>query len=153
MENKKLTHLDNDGNANMVDVGQKAITARSASASGHISLSENTIELILENRIKKGSVLTVAKIAGIMAAKKTSDIIPLCHPLLLNVADVNLTIEENGVKAVSYVSCNGNTGVEMEALNAVSSSLLTIYDMCKAVDKEMVISGIKLLSKEKKEIL
>ena len=137
----------------MVDVGQKAITARSASASGHISLSENTIELILENRIKKGSVLTVAKIAGIMAAKKTSDIIPLCHPLLLNVADVNLTIEENGVKAVSYVSCNGNTGVEMEALNAVSSSLLTIYDMCKAVDKEMVISGIKLLSKEKKEIL
>ena len=153
MENKKLTHLDNDGNANMVDVGQKAITARSASASGHISLSENTIELILENRIKKGSVLTVAKIAGIMAAKKTSDIIPLCHPLLLNVADVNLTIEENGVKAVSYVSCNGNTGVEMEALNAVSSSLLTIYDMCKAVDKEMVISGIKLLSKDKKEIL
>ena len=153
MENKKLTHLDNDGNANMVDVGQKAITARSASASGHISLSENTIELILENRIKKGSVLTVAKIAGIMAAKKTSDIIPLCHPLLLNVADVNLTIEENGIKAVSYVSCNGNTGVEMEALNAVSSSLLTIYDMCKAVDKEMVISGIKLLSKEKKEIL
>lgn len=153
MENKKLTHLDNDGNANMVDVGQKAITARSASASGHISLSENTIELILENRIKKGSVLTVAKIAGIMAAKKTSDIIPLCHPLLLNVADVNLTIEENGIKAVSYVSCNGNTGVEMEALNAVSSSLLTIYDMCKAVDKEMVISGIKLLSKEKKEII
>lgn len=153
MENKKLTHLDNDGNANMVDVGQKAITARSASASGHISLSENTIELILENRIKKGSVLTVAKIAGIMAAKKTSDIIPLCHPLLLNVADVNLTIEENGVKAVSYVSCNGNTGVEMEALNAVSSSLLTIYDMCKAVDKEMEISGIKLLSKEKKEII
>lgn len=153
MENKKLTHLDNDGNANMVDVGQKAITARSASASGHISLSENTIELILENRIKKGSVLTVAKIAGIMAAKKTSDIIPLCHPLLLNVADVNLTIEENGIKAVSYVSCNGNTGVEMEALNAVSSSLLTIYDMCKAVDKEMEISGIKLLSKEKKEIL
>jgi cyclic pyranopterin phosphate synthase len=153
MENKKLTHLDNDGNANMVDVGQKAITARIASASGHISLSKNTIELILENRIKKGSVLTVAKIAGIMAAKKTSDIIPLCHPLLLNVADVNLTIEENGVKVVSHVSCNGNTGVEMEALNAVSTSLLTIYDMCKAVDKEMVISGIKLLSKEKKEIL
>lgn len=153
MENKKLTHLDNDGNANMVDVGQKAITARSASASGHISLSKKTIDLILENRIKKGSVLTVAKIAGIMAAKKTSDIIPLCHPLLLNVADVNLTIEESGVKAVSYVSCNGNTGVEMEALNAVSSSLLTIYDMCKAVDKEMEISGIKLLSKEKKEIL
>lgn len=152
MENNTLTHLNEKGEVNMVDVGNKGISARMASASGFISLEAETISLILENKIKKGSVLSIAKIAGVMAAKKTSELIPLCHPLLLDYIDVEMTTEDNGIKAVSTVSCKGNTGVEMEALNAVSASLLTIYDMCKAVDKKMVISNIQLLSKEKKEL-
>jgi cyclic pyranopterin phosphate synthase len=144
-----FTHLDNQGEVKMVDVGEKPLSHRKAVAKGRISLTTSTIEQIKEDKIKKGSVLTVAKIAGIMAAKRASETIPLCHPLNLNVANVELIFLVDGVEATGYVSCNGNTGVEMEALCAVSASLLTIYDMCKAVDKSMVISDIRLISKEK----
>jgi cyclic pyranopterin phosphate synthase len=145
----QLTHTDSKGDAVMVDVGKKHIQTRIATASGDIILSKETTALILSDEIKKGSVLTISKIAAIMAAKKTSDIIPLCHPLILNVVNIELTVTETGINARSYVSCNGVTGVEMEALSAVSVALLTIYDMCKAVDKNMSISNIKLISKEK----
>ena len=144
-----FTHLDNKGEVKMVDVGEKPLSQRKAVAKGRISLTSTTIEEIKNDKIKKGSVLTVAKVAGIMAAKRTSETIPLCHPLNLNVADVELIFLQDGIEATGYVSCNGNTGVEMEALCAVSASLLTIYDMCKAVDKSMVISDIRLISKEK----
>ncbi|PKP42990.1 MAG: cyclic pyranopterin monophosphate synthase MoaC [Bacteroidetes bacterium HGW-Bacteroidetes-10] len=150
--NKSFSHTDEKGRANMVDVGEKPVSKRVARAAGHISLSEETVELIRENGLKKGDLLSVAQIAGIMAAKKTSDLIPLCHQLLLNKADVKLTLFPGGISAESYVSCNGNTGVEMEALTAVSVALLTVYDMCKAVDKKMVISKIELLEKTKSRI-
>lgn len=147
-----FTHLDNKGEVKMVDVGEKPLSQRKAIAKGRITLAPATIEQIKEDNIKKGSVLTVAKVAGIMAAKRTSEIIPLCHPINLNVADVELVFLPDGVEATGFASCNGNTGVEMEALCAVSASLLTIYDMCKAIDKNMTISDIRLISKEK-EIL
>ncbi len=146
---KELTHTDKKGDVVMVDVGGKPILSRRALARGEILLDKKTIDLISSDGLKKGSVLTISKIAGIMAAKKTSDIIPLCHPLSLNVVNVELTVTDRGVISESYVSCNGVTGVEMEALNAVCASLLTIYDMCKAVDKNMILSDIKLISKEK----
>lgn len=145
----KFSHTDENGKANMVDVGDKPLSKRVAKASGHISLSQETIVLIKENGLKKGDLLSVAQIAGIMAAKKTYELIPLCHQLLLNKADVRLTIEKDGIRAESYVSCTGNTGVEMEALTAVSVALLTVYDMCKAVDKKMIIGGIELIEKTK----
>lgn len=145
----KFSHTDEKGRANMVDVGDKPVSKRVAKASGHIALSQETIGLIKENGLKKGDLLSVAQIAGIMAAKKTYELIPLCHQLLLNKADVRLTIVEDGIRAESYVSCTGNTGVEMEALTAVSVALLTVYDMCKAVDKKMVIGGIELTEKTK----
>ncbi|MDO9680081.1 MAG: cyclic pyranopterin monophosphate synthase MoaC [Bacteroidales bacterium] len=147
-----LSHLSKDGNVNMVDVSGKPLSSRTARATGWISLNGETLRLIEENGIKKGSVLTTAQIAGIMAAKRTWDVIPLCHSLILNKADVNLTIETIGIKAESYISCIGNTGVEMEALHAVSVALLTVYDMCKAVDKNMVISEIRLEEKTKETI-
>jgi len=145
----KFSHTDEKGKANMVDVGDKPLSKRVAKASGHISLNQETIGLIKENGLKKGDLLTVAQIAGIMAAKRTSELIPLCHQLLLNKADVRLTIVEDGIHAQSYVSCTGNTGVEMESLTAVSVALLTVYDMCKAVDKKMVIGKIELIEKTK----
>lgn len=145
----KFSHTDENGKANMVDVGDKPLSKRVAKASGHISLSQETIVLIKENGLKKGDLLSVAQIAGIMAAKKTYELIPLCHQLLLNKADVRLTIAKDGIRAESYVSCTGNTGVEMEALTAVSVALLTVYDMCKAVDKKMIIGGIELIEKTK----
>lgn len=145
----KFSHTDENGKANMVDVGDKPLSKRVAKASGHISLSQETIVLIKENGLKKGDILSVAQIAGIMAAKKTYELIPLCHQLLLNKADVRLTIAKDGIRAESYVSCTGNTGVEMEALTAVSVALLTVYDMCKAVDKKMIIGGIELIEKTK----
>ncbi|MBP9978283.1 MAG: cyclic pyranopterin monophosphate synthase MoaC [Bacteroidales bacterium] len=147
-----LTHTDEKGRANMVDVGAKPVSARKATASGRILLSPETIALIRENGLKKGDLLTVAQIAGIMAAKKTPELIPLCHQLNLNKADVKITVQDDGVTAEGSASCNGNTGVEMEALTAVSVALLTIYDMCKAVDKSMIITNIELLSKSKEEI-
>ena len=147
-----LTHTDETGRANMVDVGDKPVSARRATATGRILLSPETVELIRENGLKKGDVISVAQIAGIMAAKKTYELIPLCHQLNLNKADVKITVQDDGVTAEGFASCNGNTGVEMEALTAVSVALLTVYDMCKAVDKNMIITNIELLSKSKEEI-
>jgi len=145
----KLSHTDSSGKANMVDVGNKPQQTRIAKASGKIFLQKETLKLIKENEIKKGDVLTLAEVAGIQAAKQNAQLIPLCHPLLLTKVEVKCTLENDGVKAESMVKCIGQTGVEMEALTAVSIALLTVYDMCKAADKGMIISDIKLLSKEK----
>ncbi|NEW81824.1 MAG: cyclic pyranopterin monophosphate synthase MoaC [Mariniphaga sp.] len=148
----KLTHTDSQGNARMVDVGNKEIQLRVAKASGHIRLSEDTLKLISQNLLIKGDVLTVAEIAGIQAAKRTSELIPLCHNIVLNKVLVKATPDDSGVTINSEVRCTGITGVEMEALTAVSVGLLTIYDMCKAVDKKMVIGEIQLLEKTKTNI-
>lgn len=145
----QFSHIDKTGKANMVDVGSKPEQTRVAKASGFIQLQPETLKLIHENQIKKGDVLTVAEIAGIQAAKKTPSLIPLCHNLLLTKVEVKSTVKDTGVYIESTVKCTGQTGVEMEALTAVSMALLTIYDMCKAVDKQMVISDIKLDFKEK----
>jgi cyclic pyranopterin phosphate synthase len=134
----------------MVDVGDKENQLRIAKASGHISLAPETIRLIKENLLKKGDVLTVAQLAGISSAKKTSELIPLCHNIVLDNVKVDSFVDKTGVKVVSEVRCSGKTGVEMEALTAVSVSLLTIYDMCKAVDKNMTINNISLTEKTKK---
>jgi len=149
---KKLSHVDNKGKANMVDVGNKPEQLRIAKASGFIKLTTETVSLIKQNEIKKGDVLTVAEIAGIQAAKKTSELIPLCHPLQLTKIDVKATLENTGVKVITEVKCIGQTGVEMEALTAVSIALLTVYDMCKAVDKKMEMGKIKLEEKTKSDI-
>ena len=148
----QFSHLNNEGKANMVDVGGKPEQQRLAKASGFIQLQPETIALIKENLITKGDVLTVAEIAGIQAAKETSRLIPLCHPLLLTKVEVKSTIKNDGILMESLVKCTGQTGVEMEALTAVSVALLTVYDMCKAVDKQMVLSEIKLDLKEKTNI-
>jgi cyclic pyranopterin monophosphate synthase len=145
----KLSHTDSQGKANMVDVGHKESQLRIARAEGWIRLGEETLRLIAENTMKKGDVLTVAQIAGIQAAKQTAALIPLCHTLLLTKVDVNLEVIEGGVKATSAVHCIGQTGVEMEALTAVSVALLTVYDMCKAVDKQMILENIRLIEKRK----
>lgn len=133
----------------MVDVTAKPDLVRTATASGNIQLSAEVLKLIRENQVKKGDVITVAEIAGIQAAKQTYSLIPLCHPLLLTKVEVTCTVTETGVRAESLVRCTGQTGVEMEALTAVSMALLTIYDMCKAIDKNMTISDIRLISKTK----
>lgn len=145
----QLSHLNNDGKANMVDVGGKPEQTRVAKASGFIHLQPETLSLINENLIKKGDVLTIAEIAGIQAAKETSRLIPLCHTLLLNQVEVKSTVKIDGILMESTVKCTGKTGVEMEALTAVSVALLTVYDMCKAVDKQMKITSIQLDFKEK----
>ena len=150
---KQLSHLNKEGKANMVDVGDKPDQLRIAKASGLIRLQPGTLKLINENLIKKGDVLTIAEIAGIQAAKETSRLIPLCHTLMLTKVDVKTVVKENGVLVESTVKCNGQTGVEMEALTAVNVALLTIYDMCKAVDKQMIMSEIKLDFKEKTDML
>lgn len=147
---KKLTHTDNHGKAVMVDIGEKIIQARIARASGHMKLAPETIRLIEENQLKKGDVLTVAQVAGINAAKQTSSLIPLCHNISIESVSVSLAIDKTGVKAVSEVNCTGKTGVEMEALISVSIALLTVYDMCKAVDKNMRIDYTELIEKIKK---
>jgi cyclic pyranopterin phosphate synthase len=147
---KKLTHTDNHGKAVMVNVAGKEIQYRTAKASGSIVLAEETIRLIKENQIKKGDVLTVAQIAGINAAKHTAELIPLCHNIGLDNVSLGFSVAEPGILAESEVNCTGRTGAEMEALTAVSVALLTIYDMCKAVDKKMIISEIKLIEKSKK---
>lgn len=148
----KFSHTDAKGKAKMVDVGDKPLQNREAHATGFIRLNEETIRLIRENEIKKGDVLTVAQIAGIQAAKKTSELIPLCHPLFISGIDVIALIEDKGVRVKSVVRCTGQTGAEMEALTAVNIALLTVYDMCKAVDKNMIMEEIKLLKKEKSDI-
>jgi cyclic pyranopterin phosphate synthase len=148
----QFSHLNNEGKAKMVDVGGKPQQLRMAKASGFIHLQTETIQLIKENLIKKGDVLTVAEIAGIQAAKETSRLIPLCHPLMLTKVEVKSTVKNDGILIESLVKCTGQTGVEMEALTAVSVALLTVYDMCKAVDKQMIMGEIKLDLKEKKNI-
>jgi len=148
----EFSHIDNKGKANMVDVGDKSNQLRQAKASGFIKLNTATIRLIKENQMKKGDVLTVCEIAGIQAAKQTPSLIPLCHTLIITKVDIKATIMENGVKVDSQVKCVGQTGVEMEALTAVSIALLTVYDMCKAVDKSMVIEDVKLIEKTKQDL-
>ena len=145
----KLTHFNADGNAHMVDVGDKDITRRTAVADGYINMQTNTLKLICDGGHKKGDVLGIARVAGIMAAKKTADLIPLCHPLPLTHLDVVLEPEvaNNRVYCKVTAQTDGKTGVEMEALTAVQLALLTIYDMCKAVDRGMCISDVQLLSK------
>ncbi len=149
MTNKKLTHLDSDGNAHMVDVGEKPITHRMAKARGQVVLLPSTVEMINKGLMKKGDVLTVAKIAGIQAAKKTSELIPLCHPLIINKIDIELQIDETlpGIQIEATVITDGKTGVEMESLTAVSVAALTIYDMIKAVEKSARIENIRLVEK------
>lgn len=149
---EKLSHINEKGKAEMVDVGAKPNQLREAVAEGFIKLNEITVKLIEENKIKKGDVLTVAEIAGIQAAKQCPALIPLCHTLMLNKVKVETQLKESGVYVKSLVRCTGKTGVEMEALTAVSIALLTVYDMCKAVDKQMEMSEIKLLQKTKTDI-
>lgn len=142
-----LTHLDDTGAARMVDVGAKAETQREAVATGRIAMSPEAAAAIRGGLIKKGDVLAVARVAGIMAAKKTSDLIPLCHPLALTRIALDLVPDDTGVTATATVALTGRTGVEMEALTAVSVALLTVYDMAKALDKAMAIGDIRLVSK------
>ena len=145
-----FTHFNQDGEAIMVDVSQKDITMRIAIAEGSIKVNQEVFRSIKEQNNKKGDVLAVARIAGIMAAKKTSDMIPLCHPLFITKVTIDFELDEDNymIKAIATTKVNGKTGVEMEALHAVSVTLLTIYDMCKAIDKSMEISDIRLLHKE-----
>lgn len=145
----QFSHTDNDGKARMVDVSQKPSLLREASAQGFIRLQPETLKLINENLIKKGDVLAIAEIAGVQAAKETSRLIPLCHPLVLSHVVVSASLSDKGVSVHATVRCTGNTGVEMEALTAVNIALLTVYDMCKAVDKAMEIGNIRLLEKTK----
>lgn len=147
---KQLTHTDIKGKAVMVDVGDKEIQLRIAKASGHIILADETIRLIKDNLLRKGDVLTVAQLAGIAAAKQTSSLIPLCHNIVLDNVKVDVSPDTTGVTVKSEVRCSGKTGVEMEALAAVSIALLTVYDMCKAVDKGMIIDNISLIEKIKR---
>ena len=146
---EKLSHLDENGKANMVDVGYKPDTERTALAKGEVHMLPATLELIRQGAMKKGDVLTVAQIAGTMAAKRTADLIPLCHPLALNQIKVELQLDDSlpGVQISALVKTNGKTGVEMEALTAVSVAALTIYDMAKAAEKTMIIQNIRLIEK------
>ncbi|WP_297338641.1 cyclic pyranopterin monophosphate synthase MoaC [Pseudophaeobacter sp.] len=145
-----LTHFDTKGDAHMVDVSDKAVTARVAVAEGHITMAPETFEIISQGKAKKGDVLSVARLAGIMGAKKTPDLIPLCHPLAISKVAVDLTLDPDlpGVRVEATVKTTGQTGVEMEALTAVSVACLTVYDMAKAVDKEMQIGGTKVVLKD-----
>ncbi|WP_017664103.1 cyclic pyranopterin monophosphate synthase MoaC [Porphyrobacter sp. AAP82] len=143
----RLTHLDDAGAARMVDVGGKAATARRAVASGRITMGPHVLAAIREGNAPKGDVLGAARIAGIMAAKRTGELIPLCHPLGLEAVDVEFAYEERAIRVTATASLTGKTGVEMEALTAASVALLTIYDMAKAIDKGMVIEGLRLVAK------
>jgi cyclic pyranopterin phosphate synthase len=149
MKEKELTHFNREGRAHMVDVGNKEDTRRVAIAEGTVLMQPETLNMIKDNKIAKGDVLGVAQVAGIMAAKKTSEIIPMCHPLMLTGVEINFTINENENKIIiqSKVKTVGKTGVEMEALTAVAAAGLTIYDMCKAVDRGIAIESIYLLEK------
>jgi cyclic pyranopterin phosphate synthase len=143
----KFTHLDEKGNVKMVDVSEKDITLRVAKAYGKIKMKKETINAIINGEIAKGNVLTTAKIAGIMGAKKTSELIPMCHNIFISKIDIEFKINEDNIEIFSMAKTESKTGIEMEALTAVSISALTIYDMCKAIDKEMEISDICLLEK------
>jgi cyclic pyranopterin phosphate synthase len=145
----RLTHLADDGSARMVDVGWKPVTDRFAQACGEVVMQTETLALIRDGLMKKGDVLTIAQLAGIMGAKRTAELIPLCHPLPLNKVDVELTLDEeqSRVRVTATATTSGKTGVEMEALTAVSVAALTVYDMCKAVDRGVRIDGVRLLRK------
>ncbi len=145
----KLSHIDDDGRAAMVDVSDKDVTERSATARGAVVMAPDTMRLIAAGEVKKGDVLSVARLAGIMGAKKTPELIPLCHPLALNVIDVELSLDpdRNAVDISATCRVKGRTGVEMEALTAVAVAALTIYDMCKAVDRTMRLTDIRLVEK------
>lgn len=143
----KLTHLDDAGSAAMVDISAKAATIREAIAEGRITMSADALSAIKEGVVKKGDVLATARIAGIMAAKKTSDLIPLCHPLMLSKVTIDFEFENDGIRITALARLTGQTGVEMEAMTAATVALLTIYDMAKALDKTMVIGEVRLLSK------
>lgn len=143
----RLTHLDEDGAARMVDVSAKPATAREATATGRITMSREAAAAIRDGAVKKGDVLAVARVAGIMAAKRTADLIPLCHPLPLSGVTLDLDVGDDGVTATATARTTHNTGVEMEAMSAVSVTLLTIYDMAKALDRGMVIGNVRLLAK------
>lgn len=149
MKGNKLTHLNESGRAKMVDVSHKEKTERRAVASGKVLLNEKTFNLLVNQGIKKGDVLAVAQVAGIMAAKKTSDIIPMCHPINITGVDIDFKLDEEKhiVEIYGTTKVKGETGVEMEALTAVSAAALTIYDMCKAVQRDIIIDDIKLLEK------
>jgi cyclic pyranopterin phosphate synthase len=149
-ESKSFSHLSADGGARMVDVGAKPDQSRRAVAVGRLTCAPKTIELLRAQALPKGDVLTVAKIAGIQAAKNTAQLIPLCHPLALSHVDVEFAVEADGIAIRATVALTGKTGVEMEALTAVSVAALTLYDMCKAVDKTMSIGGIQVVEKTKK---
>ena len=144
-----FTHFNEQGRAKMVNVGDKPETERTAVAAARVLVNENTFALIKSGGMKKGDVLTVAQIAGVMGAKRTPDLIPMCHPVMINGIDLSLSLDEErcSVEITAAVSCSGKTGVEMEALTAVSSAALTVYDMCKAVQKDMVITDIRLIKK------
>jgi cyclic pyranopterin monophosphate synthase len=143
----KLTHLDETGAAAMVDISAKAATVREAVAEGRIAMSVEALDAVRAGLVKKGDVLAVARVAGIMAAKKTSELIPLCHPLALSKVAIDFEFESCAIRVTAMARLTGQTGVEMEAITAASIALLTIYDMAKALDKSMVISGVRLLSK------
>lgn len=144
-----FTHFNEQGRAKIVDVGEKPLSRRVALAAGRVLVNENTFSLIKNGGMKKGDVLTVAQIAGVMGAKRTPELIPMCHPILMDGIDLKLSLDEErlSVEILAEVSCDGRTGVEMEALTAVSAAALTIYDMCKAVQKDMTITDIRLLKK------
>lgn len=143
----ELTHLNRQGRARMVDVTEKAETFRTALAEGVVRMSAETLELVRTGGTPKGDVLAVAQVAGIMAAKRTYELIPMCHPIRLTGVDIRFTFEENAIRIQAEAKCKGETGVEMEALTAVSAAALTIYDMCKAVQKDMEIDGVHLCRK------
>lgn len=146
-----LTHVNESGSASMVDVGDKPLSRRAAIAEGRIQLAPETLELIRRNQVKKGDVLSVARIAAIQAAKKTHELIPLCHLIPLSGIEIDFVLDEEGVSITAKAKTIAQTGVEMEALTAVAVAGLTIYDMCKAVDKSMIIEGVRLVSKTKEE--
>ena len=147
MDGKKLTHLDDEGRLKMVDVGDKELTARVARVRGEICMQPTTAALIAQNRVAKGNVIEAARLAGIMAAKRTGDLIPLCHPLNITAVDIEFTLKSDRVQVEAQARVDDRTGVEMEALTATTIALLTIYDMCKGVDKDMVISEVRLMEK------
>ena len=149
MMESDFTHFNEQGRAKMVDVGEKPVTTRTAAAAARVLVNRSTFELIQSGGMKKGDVLTVAQIAGVMGAKHTPDLIPMCHPILLDGIDLKLWLDEErcSVEIRAEISCDGRTGVEMEALTAVSTAALTVYDMCKAVQKDMVITDVRLLEK------
>ena len=148
----QFSHLDEEGAARMVDVGGKAVIHRTATATGRVGMSPETVELLREKALPKGDALNTARIAGVMAAKRTPDLIPLCHGLNLTFIDLEFTVRDEGVEILAVARASDRTGVEMEALTAVSVAALTLYDMCKAVDKGMVIGDVRLLEKTKEEV-